>query len=255
MIPKIIHYCWFGSNTITELHEKCINSWNIYLPEYQIIKWDESKFDILNKNKFVQEAFKKKKWAFVSDYVRAFALYNHGGIYLDIDVEIKNSLDIFLQHGAFSGFEFRGNPFTAVWGAEKLHNWPKIVIDFYDRLNEFKTITNTTIVSEILIKNYGVNRWNDNFQLLNDNIAIYPSDTFCIDIPKTFACHHFDGSWSEKEPVSFKDYLTLDYYNEKYSNMIIDRKDMNIEKELIKKISLKYILRELFMRLKRSLYL
>ena len=119
MIPKIIHYCWFGGNAIDEFSNNCINEWQKKLPDYLIKKWDETNFDIENAVPFVREAYHNKKWAFVSDYVRAYALWSEGGIYLDTDVEIKYSLDIFLQHSAFSGFERKGYPFTALWGSER----------------------------------------------------------------------------------------------------------------------------------------
>ena len=132
MIPKIIHYCWFGRNEKSEKIKFCMDSWKKYLPDYEIIEWNEDNFHI-NEIKYVNEAYDKKKWAFVTDYVRAYALYKKGGIYLDTDVEITGNLDTFLTHGAFSGFESKGYPFTALWGANKGHHWPKKVLDFCRR--------------------------------------------------------------------------------------------------------------------------
>ena len=100
-IPKIIHYCWFGGNPLPELAEKCIESWKKYLPDYEIIRWDENNFDF-NINDYVKEAYENKKWAFITDYVRLYAMYNYGGIYMDTDVEVLKSLDCFLIHPAFS---------------------------------------------------------------------------------------------------------------------------------------------------------
>jgi mannosyltransferase OCH1-like enzyme len=84
MIPKVIHYVWFGGNPLPELAIKCINSWKEILPEYEIIRWDENNFDI-SSNQYVKEAYEEKKYAFVSDYVRLYALYNYGGVYMDTE--------------------------------------------------------------------------------------------------------------------------------------------------------------------------
>ena len=91
-IPKIIHYCWFGKNEKPDIVIKCIDSWKKILNEYEIIEWNEKNFKI-DSNKFVKQAYDSKKFAFVSDYVRVYALYNYGGIYLDTDVEVFKSLD------------------------------------------------------------------------------------------------------------------------------------------------------------------
>ena len=101
-IPKVIHYCWFGGNPLPELVQNCINSWKKYCPDYEIIQWDESNFDI-SSNQYVAEAYAARKWAFVSDYVRLYALYHNGGIYLDTDVEVLKPLDCFLNEEAFTG--------------------------------------------------------------------------------------------------------------------------------------------------------
>ena len=130
MIPKKIHYCWFGGNPLPESFQICLASWKKYLPDYEIIEWNETNFDI-NCCEYVKLAASNKKWAFVSDYARALALFEQGGIYMDIDVEVKHNLDEFLHHRAFSGFEISGSPFTALWATEKGHIWPKKVLDFY----------------------------------------------------------------------------------------------------------------------------
>ena len=94
MIPKIIHYCWFGKNPKNNLILRCIESWKKFCPNYKFVEWNESNFDV-NSNLYTKQAYENKKWAFVSDYVRLYALYNYGGIYLDTDCEILQSLDIF----------------------------------------------------------------------------------------------------------------------------------------------------------------
>ena len=99
VIPKIIHYCWFGGNELSELAKKCISSWRKYCPDYEIIEWNESNFDI-NLCQYVREAYKEKKWAFVSDYARFWILYNFGGIYMDTDVELITSIDGLVEYGS-----------------------------------------------------------------------------------------------------------------------------------------------------------
>ena len=103
-IPRKIHYCWFGGNELPDLAIHCINSWKIHCPDYEVICWDETNSD-LSSCEFVIEAYKQKKWAFVSDYMRLKIIEEHGGIYLDIDVELLKSLDDFLVLDAFMGFE------------------------------------------------------------------------------------------------------------------------------------------------------
>ena len=139
-IPKIIHYCWFGNSPKTKLVKKCIASWQKYLPEYEIREWNNA--DILNcNNQYVQEAYKAKKWAFISDYFRLYALYNYGGIYFDTDNEVFKSFDEFLHLDFFSGYEnFNGliSPFTAVVGAKKGNSIIKDLLDEYNDLHFIK---------------------------------------------------------------------------------------------------------------------
>lgn len=100
MIPKIIHYCWFGHNTLPKLANKCINSWKNFLPDYTIKRWDESNFDI-HCCPYVEEAYQAKKWAFVSDYARFYILYKDGDVYFDTDVELIKPLDNLISYGGF----------------------------------------------------------------------------------------------------------------------------------------------------------
>ena len=104
MIPKIIHYCWFGNNKLPEMAIKCIESWKKYFPGYEIKQWNETNFDI-NGCRFTKEAYEAKKYAFVSDYARFYVLYKYGGIYFDTDVEVIKPIDDILQQGPFMGCE------------------------------------------------------------------------------------------------------------------------------------------------------
>ena len=118
MIPKIIHYCWFGGNPLPELAKKCIASWKLYCPDYEIKEWNESNFD-LNYCDYVREAYDSKNWAFVSDVARLYALVTEGGIYMDTDVEVIKPLDNLLKYHAVSGFETETTIPTGLIAGEK----------------------------------------------------------------------------------------------------------------------------------------
>ncbi|MBY8104488.1 hypothetical protein KW487_17690 [Vibrio fluvialis] len=206
-MKKIIHCCWFGGNKKTKLIKNCMATWSKHMPDYEIIEWNEQNFDI-NANTYVKEAYENKKWAFVSDYVRLWALYQYGGIYLDTDVELFKPLNEFSEHGFFTGFEkYQGriSPVTAVMGSKPQHPWLKNMLFDYDKItfiNEdktFNTTTNTVRITEDLIKVYGVDKNRDVYQKLDDDIHIYPSSYFCSDDKKSYALHHFDGSWQSNE--------------------------------------------------------
>lgn len=120
MIPKIIHYCWFGNTKLPESETKNIETWKKYCPDYKIIRWDEKNFDI-NSNEFVSEAYKEKKYSFVSDFARFYIIYKYGGIYFDTDVELLRNIDDLLTNNAFIGTENFGkliNPGSG-FGAKK----------------------------------------------------------------------------------------------------------------------------------------
>ena len=206
MTKKIIHYCWFGSNKKSKLIKDCIDSWKRFLPDYKIMEWSESTFDI-NSNLYVKEAYKSKKWAFVTDYVRLYALYEYGGIYLDTDVEVFKNMDRFLGHDFFSGFEFHReklSPITAVMGAKKHNTFVSRLLKDYDNayfIKEDGTLnyqTNTYKITKILIDEYNIDPLLDELQILNNSIYIYPSHYFCNKQDKSYAMHHFNGSWTPR---------------------------------------------------------
>lgn len=123
MIPKIIHYCWFGGKPLPKLAKECIKSWKKYCPDFEIKEWNE-KNSPLNLFPFVEDAVKAKKWAFVSDVIRLYALASEGGIYMDTDVELLKPLTPFLAHHAFTGYERDSNKLqTAIFGAEMQAQW------------------------------------------------------------------------------------------------------------------------------------
>lgn len=207
-IPKVIHYCWFGKKEKSELIKKCMESWKRFLPDYKIIEWNEDNFDV-NVCKYVREAYQKKKWAFVSDYVRLYALYNHGGIYFDTDVEILRPLDIFLQHDFFTGFESKDSPITAVIAAAKGNNLIKEFLAGYSKRTfvresgELDLTPNTQTITKAMLEK-GIKRNGRKQWIENENAVIYPQIYFCPNSlsmiwghmsSKSYAVHHFDGSW------------------------------------------------------------
>ncbi len=211
-IPKIIHYVWMGKGAKSELFNKCYASWKKYLPEYEIVEWNEDNFDI-NSNLYVRQAYECKKWAFVSDYVRLYAVYTQGGVYMDTDVEVLQPLDRFLVHGAFSGFESEMDIPTGIMAGEKGHPWYKDLLSYYDNRpfinkegGDMDLTTNVTSITNITCEKYGLIR-NGKLQYLHDDVVLYPKSFFCpLDYIKfrnsekkitseTYTIHHFAGSW------------------------------------------------------------
>ena len=200
-IPKIIHYVWVGGNPKSKDIQRCMKTWKKHLKDYEIIEWNENNFDI-NSNKFVKQAYEAKKWAYVSDYIRAYAIYNYGGIYLDTDVLVLDNLEELLENKAFVGYENPEYPFTAVFGAEKEHPFLKSILDYYEDLSfEFDTNdqyknVNTKTVSDILIEDYGCELGNKE-QLLRTGIKVYKDNVLCNPSENSKTIHIFTGSWLE----------------------------------------------------------
>lgn len=206
MIPKKIHYVWVGGKEKPKDIKKCLKTWKKHLSGYEIIEWNESNFDI-NSHPFCKAAYDAKKWAFVSDYIRAYVIYNEGGIYLDTDVLVLDNFDNFLNNKAFVGFENIDHPFTAVFGAEKNHPLLKDMLDYYNKLDnyEFSFKNNNTIsVSDLLINKYGCKK-NNQFQILDKNIAVYSDGILCNPSFDSVTIHIFTGTWlDEAKPLARK---------------------------------------------------
>ncbi|TLS35774.1 glycosyltransferase family 32 protein [Pseudalkalibacillus caeni] len=207
-IPKIIHYCWFGGKEKPKVIQKCIDSWKRHLTDYEIIEWNEQNFDVNSSNSYVREAYRSKKFAFVSDFVRVKALYNYGGIYLDTDVELFKSFDDLLHHESFWGFEQENFIATSTIGAAKGNKLIKLFLDSYNNKNFIQedgtidSFTNVAILSDLLQK-FGLKR-NGEYQELSGIGAFYPQTYFSpydyINCRKfltsnTYAIHHFYKSW------------------------------------------------------------
>lgn len=207
MIPKIIHYCWFGKGDKPEIFKKCYKSWIKYASDYKIIEWNESNFDI-NINKYCKDAYDAKKWAFVSDFVRLYVLFNYGGIYLDTDCELTNNVDYFLNNKAFSGYESNSSIPTAIMGSEKKHSWIKELLDYYNNKHfikndkSFDTTTNVKIITDMVRNKYGLILDNKE-KIFSNDVHIYPKEYFCRFDNKVsnYSIHHFNGSWVDKETI------------------------------------------------------
>lgn len=217
-IPKVIHYFWFGHNKMPELLKKCIQSWKKYCPNYEIKKWDESNFNV-NICNYVKEAYKAKKWAFVSDYARFFILNKYGGVYLDTDVELIKPIDEIIKQGPFFACE---NQFfdsiapglgMATYSDNELYS--KIIQDYnnshfilknglYDEKPVGKRIVDKYLLKDGLKDVKGIQQV--------DGINIYPHDYFCplnfltgkLTITNnTVAIHHYASSWWTKQDKKY----------------------------------------------------
>lgn len=222
MIPKIIHYCWFGRNPLPASAQKCIASWRKFLPDYEIKEWNEDNFDV-NSIPYTKQAYEARKYAFVSDYARFWILYHEGGLYFDTDVEIVAPLDEIVARGPFMGIEknawLDGKPMVAPGlglGVEAGHPFYEMMLKVYSRqnyLNADGSIDMTTIVTYTTRELYahGMKPSEDIQQV--DGIWIYPADYFCpMDSTtgittlseRTVTIHHYDCSWMDHNTVSFR---------------------------------------------------
>lgn len=228
MIPKILHFCWFGGNPFPDDIKSCMDSWQDILGDYELMRWNEDNFDI-HRNKYVEQAYEKKKWAFVSDYVRLWALYEYGGIYCDCDVRVFKPLDPFLSHAFFSGYEHKAYPQyipTATMGAEKGHPFIKYLLDDYDGRTFIKSdgsldlTTNVVRITDTAKELYGF-AGDGTYKTFGEDIHIYPYDYFsgfkgrtegnsCHDITQnTYTIHEFTGSWLPPKTEKIKRYKRI----------------------------------------------
>lgn len=151
-IPKIIHYVWVGPKPLTPLAKRCIKSWGKCLPGYEIKLWNEENSPM--DSEYIKKMYKKKQWAFVSDYIRFWVLARDGGIYLDTDTEVLKSFDDLLEHGAFFGETKDGVTAAGVIGAVPHHPCIKDILKVYDTDNKFNTIrTSPRTVTQVLQEN------------------------------------------------------------------------------------------------------
>lgn len=209
MIPKIIHYCWFGNKKMPNEFKKYIKSWKKFCPDYKLILWNESNYD-LNKNSFVSEAAKRGKWAFVADYLRLDVLEEFGGIYLDTDVELVKKIDNFLNYEAFAGFECSEYVnFGSIVGAvphNALINEMKQAYENFIFSDDTLHTHTIPIVSTGILQNHGFQK-NETEQEV-DGFHIFTRDYFCpmnysgiydAYTDNTHSIHHFAATWFDKK--------------------------------------------------------
>ena len=226
-IPKKIHYIWIGGNKKPESVEKYIETWKNACPDYEIIEWNESNFDI-NENKYISEAYKAKKFAFVTDYMRLAILKREGGIYVDSDLEIVKNLDEFLSYDCFSGFENGIMIPTALFGAKKDCKYIDFLLSYYDdrsfylKNGKMDLTTNVVTITVMTKVGYGI-QLNNQTQVLEkdgENIAYFPYEYFCAKdfvsgkvnlTPNTYSIHHFRGSWLESKNKAENKFVEVIY--------------------------------------------
>ncbi len=223
-IPKVIHYCWFGNNPMPEHLKMYVDNWKRLLNDYQIIEWNEKNFDV-NLLPFTKEAYDARVWAFVSDFVRLYALYHYGGVYLDTDVELIGNFDHLLNNSAFCGFESRYHLGSAVLGSEKGNKWIEDLMNYYNDMHFVKEdgtydkTANTVYFTEITKNHYKL-ILNNKFQNLK-NVTIYPRDYFYPDnlytrklklTKNSVAIHHWNKSWCDPKNDTYKDKIRLMMY-------------------------------------------
>lgn len=234
-IPKKIHYFWVGGAPKPESVLRCIDSWKKYCPDYEIIEWNENNYNF-RKNQYMAQAYEMKKWAFVSDYARMDVIFEHGGIYLDTDVELIRNFDTLLTQDAFMGFEEEGNGEYFVnsgqgFGAVPGHEIVRKMRDYYDSLlflredNSLNMTPSPQYTTQVL-RSFGLVQ--ENMQQQLPQMTIYPTDVLCpknfktgkIHITEnTYSIHHFDSSWWSDEK-KFAAKLSLEFsrvFSERFS--------------------------------------
>ena len=212
MIPKIIHYCWLSKDPIPEALKTYMDTWKVKLPDYEFMLWNFDRFDI-NSSIWVKEAFEKKKYAFAADYIRLFSVYNYGGIYLDMDVEVLKTFNPFLNTSLLMGYEESGYLEMAVIGSEKKHPFIAALLNSYDRpfVNKDGTLNARPmplVIHEFCKKsNYKLTIGIKPNSKDSNDINVFPSEYFS---PKswelnrvnstenTICIHQFQGSWLPK---------------------------------------------------------
>ena len=231
MIPKVIHLCWLSGDPYPAKIVKCLQSWKKYLSDYEIVLWDTKRFD-LNSSIWVRQAYEKRKYAFAADYIRFYALYYYGGIYLDSDVEVLKSFDDLLDLPYFIGAEKAQTPEAAIMGAEKGCDWVKLCLDYYqDRpfINEDGSL-NIQTVPDIMIRqieqirpirvlsiedSLSIRKFDMQKEVLEFNDVFFSPKVFDsreVEItPCTYAIHHYQNSWfspKAKAYYRFRAFLT-----------------------------------------------
>ena len=214
MIPKIIHFCWFGGKPLPDSTKKYIRTWKQFLPDYRIIKWSEKNFDIQSAPDYVKEAYEAKRYAFVSDYVRVQKLLQYGGIYFDTDIEVVRPFEEFLKgHSMVMSFESDQTLSTAFFACCKGHPFMEEFEKTYHARHFLKEdgSMDLTVINDGFSRQageWGIDLSRNEYQETEHNIAVYPVAYFsAFDIqnwhekPSAVTCtiHHMDASWIDKK--------------------------------------------------------
>lgn len=229
MIPKIIHYCWMSGEEFPPLIKECIESWKTILPDYEVKEWNSQNFDV-NMTIFTSEAMSKKKYAFVSDYVRLYALYHYGGIYLDSDIKVLKSFNDLLENRAFTGFEDKKRLGVWLLASESKNPLFRDLLDVYKDKHFIDDegnmdLTPNPIVLGPIFEKYGI-KMNNSLQK-NEHITVYPTDYFCpldyntgkVNITSnSYAIHLFNGAWKSGEGKKYIEYYRK--YYQKYERFL-----------------------------------
>lgn len=238
-IPKIVHYCWFGGKEKPDSVKKCIESWKKFLPDYQLVEWNEDNFNI-EKLQYTKESYVAKKYAFVSDVARIEALYQYGGIYMDTDVEVLKTFTPLLDARCILGMEEKGYVATSFMAFEKEHPLVKQFLNLYENISfldkngQIITGTNVAKLTNLLIEKGFVQE--NYYQELEEGIKIYPKEFFSpydyinchYNITENSYCvHHFAVSWMSKKEQVKKEI-------KKQLSKILGPKKMNKIREKIK---------------------
>lgn len=211
MIPKVIHYCWLSGDPVPENLQNYMKTWREKLPDYEFVLWDKSRFDI-HSVKWVEQAYEAKKYAFAADYIRLYALYNYGGIYMDMDVEVRKPFDDILDHPYFFGAETQTGIEGGIFGAEKGCIYIKECLDFYtgrEFVNEdgsLNMIGLPKVMYGQLVQQHKI-EITPNPDFTREALQVYPFDFFTAKsgdtgvvkpTRNTYTIHHFAGSWLPK---------------------------------------------------------
>lgn len=221
-IPRVIHYCWLSGEPYPEFIRNCLESWNKVLKDYTIVLWDFERIKEI-KSVWLDSTIRQKKWSFAADYVRCYALYNYGGIYLDSDVEVKKNFDTLLHLPYFVGKEKRGASFeAAVVGSKRNEPWLKWCLDFYENKTFEPWMRNQQEYLLPVIMRVLVEKMYKKIILLNSVPSEYDEDVFhlfnadffspldnmlrepCIS-PNTYAVHWFNGAWESPYQKKYKE--------------------------------------------------
>lgn len=198
MIPKKIHYCWFGENPQSQILLDCLASWKFYCPDFEILEWNE-KNSTKYANSFYKNALRKKKYAFAADYIRTKVLYEHGGIYMDTDMLLLQPIDALMHYNFFAGEEIKGRVAFGLYGAVPKHRFMNQMLEFYNT-NEFNVFSPPVIThtfSPMINKQSIVEE-----EVILDNSFFYPlpyknrmEDYNSFIKTETYAVHLWDHSW------------------------------------------------------------